>query len=72
MWGENAKYMKSLFNKFDRISYSNKFLYKEFLSAKLKPKIYYTPFGVNTDIFIVIKKIFHQKFLDGLETRIER
>ena len=48
---KNAKNMRSLFNKFDKVSCSNQFLYKEFYCAKLNTKLYYTPFGVNTDIF---------------------
>ena len=47
----DASKMKTFFSKFDAVSCSNMFLYKEFLNAKLNSKIYYTPFGVNTDIF---------------------
>ena len=46
---KSAKYMKKFFRKFDRISVSNRFLYKEF-SPEIK-RVYLTEFGADTDDF---------------------
>jgi glycosyltransferase involved in cell wall biosynthesis len=45
-----AKEMRGLFNQYDAISTSNKILYREF-SGPYKGKVYYTPFGVEEELF---------------------
>jgi len=47
---KNAGEMKPLFSSFDAIGLSNMFLIKEFSGAKFK-NLFYTPFGVNHNIF---------------------
>jgi glycosyltransferase involved in cell wall biosynthesis len=46
-----AKDMASLFNRYDAISTSSKFLFNEF-SPIYKKKVFYTPFGVESELFL--------------------
>lgn len=68
---KNAKHMRSLFNKFDAISCSNLFLFKEFRASKINSKIFYTPFGVNIDTFFD-KKDFRKPQLFGFVGNLNR
>jgi glycosyltransferase involved in cell wall biosynthesis len=58
---DNATNMKTVFDMFDSISCSSMFLFHEFKESGIKSNIFYTPFGVNTDIFYDMKNPINEK-----------
>jgi glycosyltransferase involved in cell wall biosynthesis len=68
---KNAKYMTQMFNLFDAISCSNMFLFKEFKHSGINSDIFYTPFGVNTDVFFN-KREFREPKLFGWVGNLKR